>query len=377
VTTLPRIHLCGPIAQRGEPARGGYQACNRRTIEGLARAGCEVVALPYPHPHVRGWRKLGAYAAGFLRLYLRLLALPRGSIFHLTALACHFVWNEWPLLRIARLRGCRIVYDLRAGAGQSQYARRGAAYRLAFRACLRAADELLVEGEALVPFIERVAPGRHVTVLPNHLDTDALPRREAAPLPDAPLLAYVGRIVPEKGVEVLLEAAARLRERGLGVDVCIAGDGAAPYVQRLATTTGRGARWLGPLSSAAVLALLRRAHFFVFATRHDGEGQSNALTEAMACGCVPIATRHGFNEAVLGEPELLAPCDATPEDIAARVERLWPARFAELSQRVQSRARERFSTRAVVARLLEVYERAAASDVSRSPSLAAGPRDGP
>jgi len=97
----------------------------------------------------------------------------------------------------------------------------------------------------------------------------------------------------------------------------------------------------------------------------------------MACGCVPIATRHGFNEAVLGEPELLAPCDATPEDIAARVERLWPARFAELSQRVQSRARERFSTRAVVARLLEVYERAAASDVSRSPSLAAGPRDGP
>jgi glycosyltransferase involved in cell wall biosynthesis len=361
--SLPRIHLCGPIAAPGEAARGGYQACNRRTIEALGRAGHDVVALPYPHPRSRGLRKQLEYGLGFLRLYARVLRCERGSIFHLTALAAHFVWNEWPLLQLARWRGCRVVHDLRAGAGEHNYARRGAAYRLAFRACLRAAHQLLVEGESLVPFVERVA-GRRPIWLPNHLDTEALPWREAVALPAAPTLAYVGRIVPEKGVELLLEAAEALRTSGLAVRVRIAGDGDAAYLQRLRSAArALDVDWLGPLSSRAVLALLREAHFFIFATRHLGEGQSNALTEAMACGCVPLASDHGFNQAVIGDASLILPATASASDYAAAIRTCWPLHWARASRRMQERARACFSTAIVLRLLLQAYARAAETDV--------------
>jgi hypothetical protein len=45
--TLPRVYLCGPIAAAGEAARGGYQACNRRSLEALRAAYC---CSPAPAP---------------------------------------------------------------------------------------------------------------------------------------------------------------------------------------------------------------------------------------------------------------------------------------------------------------------------------------
>jgi glycosyltransferase involved in cell wall biosynthesis len=121
--------------------------------------------------------------------------------------------------------------------------------------------------------------------------------------------------------------------------------------------------WAGALPGARIMELLREAHFFVFPTRHIGEGQSNALTEAMACGCVPIASRHGFNEAVIGDAALTLPVDAIAATYADVVESIWPTRWAELSQRMQRRVRERFSTTAAVRTLLGVYRRTA--DIAR------------
>ena len=111
---------------------------------------------------------------------------------------------------------------------------------------------------------------------------------------------------------MLLQAARLLRARGLPVGVRIAGDGDPRYLERLQReSAAEDVQWLGPLRETEVIDLLRRAHFFVFPTRYYGEGQSNSLTEAIACGCVPIASRHGFNEAVVGEAALTVPSDAT------------------------------------------------------------------
>jgi glycosyltransferase involved in cell wall biosynthesis len=166
---------------------------------------------------------------------------------------------------------------------------------------------------------------------------------------------------------VALDAVRLLRSRGLDAKLRLAGDGEARYLQRLsAASAALDVRWLGPMSSQAVLALRREAHVFVFATRHVGEGQSNALTEAMACGCVPIASRHGFNEAVIGEAALILPADAPAAAYADAVERLWPAHWPALSLGMQRRARERFSSAAALRTLLGTYRRAV------RPALASG-----
>src|SRR5204863_9538646 len=129
---------------------------------------------------------------------------------------------------------CRLVYDRRAGASRLHYERGGACYRYLFRSTLKASAELMVEGEVLIPFIESLARRKPV-YLPNHIDTDGLPRRHAmaSPPPASPTVVFVGRIVPAKGIEVLLEAALLLRRRRLDQRLAIAGDGEPAYLAAL------------------------------------------------------------------------------------------------------------------------------------------------
>ena len=44
-----RIAFAGPIAELNKPAKGGYQAANRRTITLLKEHGVDVLEMPYPY----------------------------------------------------------------------------------------------------------------------------------------------------------------------------------------------------------------------------------------------------------------------------------------------------------------------------------------
>jgi glycosyltransferase involved in cell wall biosynthesis len=360
---LPRVYLTGPIAVGDEPARGGFQACNRRTIAALRQRGIDVTPLPYPHPRARGLRKLLEYASGFLLLYLRVLGCESGSIVHVTAVGRHFIYLEFLLVWLARLAGCRVVYDVRAGGARAKYERATALFRFFFERTLRAADHLMVEGQAFQDFIEAVA-GRRPVYLPNHLDTSTIAARDRVdPRPDAPTIVYVGRVVPEKGVETILHAGRLLRQAGIATSIRIVGEGDAGYIASLrARYADVDAAWPGPLAPAAVLDTMRHGHFFVFPTRHFSEGQSNALTEAMACGLVPIVSQHGFNEAVAGDAGVALPKDAVAADYARAVEHVWrtPA-WEAMSRLAEARARHLYSTPAVVATLLDEYRLLVAS----------------
>ena len=59
------------------------------------------------------------------------------------------------------------------------------------------------------------------------------------------------------------------------------------------------------------------------------------------------------------------------------MQRLWPARWAERSARMQRRARERFSTAAAMRTLLGVYRRAAAPAGAASAAAAQQGSDHP
>jgi glycosyltransferase involved in cell wall biosynthesis len=357
---LPPLYLCGPLGDAGEVARGGFQSCNRRTIDALRENGFDVRPLPFPHPRTRGLRKWIEYSLGFLHLFGQVLRCQRHAIVHITALSGSFMYLEWVIVQLARLRGCRVIVDLRAGAVRSQYHGRGPHYRAVFRATLRLADQVMVEGEALVAFVES-ASGRTPTYLPNHIDVRGIEARSATELlPIAPTVAYIGRLTPEKGLDTVLDACQRLRESGVATRIWIAGDGDASYVQGLRERHGAlDAEWLGPLPSAQVLELFHRAHFFVFPTRHVGEGQSNALTEAMACGCVPIASRQGFNEAVIGQAGVTLHVSAGADDYAEQVSAIWrtEGRWRDLSIAAQRRVRESFATELVVRTLVSHYQR--------------------
>ena len=154
-----------------------------------------------------------------------------------------------------------------------------------------------------------------------------------------------------------------MQAAGQPVRLQVAGDGEPDYLSALRRQAeGLDVQWLGPRRADEVLALFREADFFLFPTSHVGEGQSNALTEAMACGCVPIASDHGFNAAVIEQAGTTLPPGSPGAAYASAVLEIWltPGRWTALSAAASQRARSRFATGPVVRQLVEHYRRVAA-----------------
>lgn len=359
-TMSATILFCGPIPLPGATPVGGYEACNRRTIDALRAGGTTVHELYYPQPRGGALAKLRGYLGGFAALRRQIASMstpaPQAKVLHLTGLYKHFALGEILLLRQARKHGVKTIYDIRAGSMHKHYARLGPLYRWLFRRLLRSADQIMVEGMDYAPFVAQTTGGA-AFYLPNHIDTSRLPPRAAGSA--APLrLVYVGRVNLEKGVATALQTAQLLQAQGVDCEIAIIGPGEAQLIADLRSEYACvGAQWLGSLPSAQVLEALGRSHIFIFPTRHHGEGHSNALTEAMAMGCVPVATDNGFNRSVIGPAGVVVPYDAKADAYADAIAALWQAgRWPELSGAAMQRTRQLFSTEQAIARLADAYQ---------------------
>lgn len=130
-------------------------------------------------------------------------------------------------------------------------------------------------------------------VIPNAIDAPAFraaasPRDVRAELglaSDAFVVAFVGRLVAEKGVRALVRAARDPRLAGTGVTFVLAGDG--PLADEVRAAEGAGLRWMGRLERPDAAALLLQADMLCLPSR--SEGFATALLEAAACGCPVLA----------------------------------------------------------------------------------------
>ena len=103
------------------------------------------------------------------------------------------------------------------------------------------------------------------------------------------LVAFVGRMIPEKGVSAIIEASRSRELLSRHVVFALAGDG--PLAEDVRTAQGDSLRWLGRLGKSDVSALLQQADALCLPSR--SEGFSTTLLEASACGCPSIVTDVG------------------------------------------------------------------------------------
>jgi glycosyltransferase involved in cell wall biosynthesis len=195
-------------------------------------------------------------------------------------------------------------------------------------------------------------PAGRVRVLPNPVRSAVRPRPSPA---GPPVVVYSSRLVAEKGVDVLLDAAARLPS---GTRVRMIGSGRIERPVRDRVTAERlPVEVLGPLPPAEVVAHLRSAAVAVLPALWE-ENCPMAVLEAAAQGVPVVASAIG------GIPELVEdgrtgvlvpPGDAGA--LAAALTRLTgqPLEAEGMGRAGWRRVRERHDPGAHVAALLRSY----------------------
>jgi glycosyltransferase involved in cell wall biosynthesis len=178
------------------------------------------------------------------------------------------------------------------------------------------------------------------------------------------MLLALARLVPQKGLDIALEALARLQnERAVLV---VAGDGPERgRLVELARRLGVGDRVLLPGRAGDVGPLLERASLLVHPARWEGFGL--VLLEAMLAGRAVVATEvSAIPEVVVdGETGLLVPPD-DPQALARAIDRLLSddGERERLGNAGRERAHAEFSVERMAARTAAVYELAARTTAS-------------
>jgi glycosyltransferase involved in cell wall biosynthesis len=225
----------------------------------------------------------------------------------------------------------------------------------AFVAVSRDDARRMTELEGIDPELIRVVPNG-IPAQPAPMGHDV--RAELAIDPDAPLLGSVSVLRRQKAIDVLLRAAAQLREHEPRLHVLVVGDGPErARLEALAAELGLGASvtFAGRRDDVAdVFAALD-----VLVAPSDFEGSPLALIEAMAAGKAIVATRVGGVPDLIedGVHGLLVP-PRRPDAVADAVRRLLddPSTRERLGRQAAERQRSELTIEATVSRLEQLYE---------------------
>lgn len=188
-------------------------------------------------------------------------------------------------------------------------------------------------------------------------------------------IGLLGRLVPQKGVRLFLEAARLLLHRGFPARFLIAGDG--PLRDEVQRGASAGISYLGPLSHPhGVLSFFSALDVLACPslTTPTWEDQGpRSVLEAMMCGCIPMGTPTGAIPEMLdgrgtlaGSTDPSAVADALVE--AARLS----ADTAERAQ-LSSWAHSRFSGHAVAGQLVELWRDVRTEGCDRAGSRESSP----
>jgi glycosyltransferase involved in cell wall biosynthesis len=182
---------------------------------------------------------------------------------------------------------------------------------------------------------------------PGNPDAVAATRRRYGLRPGVPVILFAGRLVPKKGLGVLLAA------RSPEYQLVIAGPGRVP------SPAPRGVTFLGPVPRAGLRDLYQASD--VFACPVSGEMLTLTMQEAMACGIPVVASDHPAYSRYGLDPAGVAL--VAPTGPALRAEFLGilasPGRAGRMRAYSRRLAVERFSWQANAAGLASDYLAAA------------------
>lgn len=230
----------------------------------------------------------------------------------------------------------------------------------------RIARRLLLRAEAWQAISRRIAdalnaagvPEQRIRALPNGVDLSRFSARAPEPSRPQTRFVFVGRLVPEKGLDTLLDAFAAIADEMPAACLRIVGDGI------LAQTLRQQAKLLAIEDRVEftghrddVAEQLADADFGVLPSHI--EGLSNTLLECMATGLPMLASRISGNEDIIRNGDngwLFAPGDRHALTQAlAQAMRLGAEERADMSRRARASIADYAGLEVVLDALMDVY----------------------
>jgi len=218
------------------------------------------------------------------------------------------------------------------------------------------------------------ADAERVYTVPNGCDTSVFrvqdreqARQELGLIGNEPLIVYVGRLDPAKGLRELLQAAASIASARPRFRIALVGEGPArPELEGIAKRLKihDSVSWVAPCASAGVARWMAASDLAVLPSYR--EGCPNVVLEALSCGRPVVGTTvGGIPDLVDSECGILVPphdADALGRALSAALDRSWD------SERISQRRRR--SWEQVAAETFEIC----ASVISTKPQVLAAPK---
>jgi glycosyltransferase involved in cell wall biosynthesis len=359
-----RVVLVGPTRR----AVGGISTHVNQLLGSTLAESAELLHFPVGSdglPEVR--LKMLVRLATSPLSFVRFLIARRPNVVHLnTSMVPKAFWRDSVYFFIARMLRCKVIYQVHGGALPHEFYPGSPFLNRLLARILCASEVVVLLAQVELAAYRRFVPTARLKLIANAIDTDdSLARGAIAEKPEGTLhLAYMGRLIEEKGIFDAVEALAVLAREKRAVTLSIAGSG-PQEAQLRARVADLGlddrVHFLGPLFDAPKEALWRAAHIFVFPT-YFLEGLPYALLEAMAAGAVPVTTRVGAIPDVLedGVHGLLVPV-REPAVLAAAIARLDDDRRSLV--RMAEAGRRRVAEHYTLARLADDFRKLYASMV--------------
>jgi glycosyltransferase involved in cell wall biosynthesis len=260
-------------------------------------------------------RREGLPCPGFLIRLYRLLKEIRPELIH------GFMggMNELCLL-LGRLLGARVVWGIRNSDMKLDHYGLKSKFLFFIGAVLSKYSDLIIVNSSAGRnyYAAHGYASKRMSVIPNGIDINMFfPdqsageafRRIMGVREDEILIGHIGRIDPMKDHETFLQAAAMLSLQRKDLRFLCAGDGEVRYLEklrRLSSELGldKSLIWTGARTD--MNAVYNGLDIFTSSSSF-GEGFSNVIGEAMACGKICVATDVGDSPFIVGDAGIIIP----------------------------------------------------------------------
>lgn len=383
----PVVYAIGPAVHPGQGPVTGQKMMFQLSVNRLRERGWRVKLLDIrDRRRSSAKRTKGSPILSRALDYLRIIPWvwvsgwfgSRGTVYLTTAQSLVGFLRDALILWPLSLRRHRIVCHQFGGNYIGFFERQSRIVQAWIRWTLARADAIVVEGPLVQKQFAFLPDVSHkVRPIPNTVSEQSLelPEQPKSLDPNEPIeLLYLSNLFESKGYWDVLRATEILIERGrqvrcqFGGEFMVASDSTLfrdpdqarqaflDYLEarpRLAAAV----RYDGPLVGEQKADAFRRAHVFLLPTNYIVEGLPVSILEAMATGCVTIATRHRGIPFMVEEGETGLFVDyKDPQGIADCIERLMdrPQEYRRMSRRSLERFKERFSADSYIRQLEQV-----------------------